>query len=188
MSCTISLLPMAIMGLVSLATTLATAGTVTAAGMTGLNAGASLVDKLNGRNYLKDALNNVNSEDVTEVVNIISKEYDTVFADIKLLKKTLEEHGAKEVQYTYNGLSCKIDCFAIDFYRENENEAFKMKVVQDCKENSENTFEELNLEYGMNTQEESYMKIKERLEAQNLKIAEEEILEDNSIVLTVNLD
>ena len=37
-------------------------------------------------------------------------------------------------------------------------------------------------------QEETYMKIKERISNKNLKIDNEEILEDDSIVLTINID
>ena len=38
------------------------------------------------------------------------------------------------------------------------------------------------------TQEASYNKIKERLESQNLKISDEEVFDDNTIVLTIDLD
>ena len=43
-------------------------------------------------------------------------------------------------------------------------------------------------EYTINAQEVSYNKIKERLEEQNLDIENEEIYDDNTIVLTVNLE
>ena len=68
------------------------------------------------------------------------------------------------------------------------NDAYRI-----CFECSEKGFEnleivdELNEEYQMNVQEQSYMTIKKNLEKQNLTIDHEEVLEDNSIMLTINL-
>ena len=64
-----------------------------------------------------------------------------------------------------------------------------MKITTKCKESELQSFvDDLNSEYRLNTQEENYIKIKERLDKQNLKIGEEEVFEDNTIVLTVNID
>ena len=40
----------------------------------------------------------------------------------------------------------------------------------------------------MNVQEESYLSIIEKLKENNMTVESEEVLEDNSIVLTVNLE
>ena len=63
-----------------------------------------------------------------------------------------------------------------------------MKVTCDADCDDSAIIEDLSSEYGMNAQEESYLKIKERLAQKNLQIDEEEVLEDNSIVLTVNIN
>lgn len=171
MSCTVMLLPAMIVGIAQIAVDL-----------------ASSANNNFDKSHLKEKLLSNNQNDLTDVVNIICKEYDTIYADVNLLVKTLQEHGVKDLQYTDNKVSCRFESFAMDFVRQSEYEAFKMKITQDCNINCENTIAELNSEYAINTQEESYIKIKQDLEAQNMQIADEEVLEDNSIVITVNVD
>ena len=59
----------------------------------------------------------------------------------------------------------------------NHNDEQDLDIVKDLGE-----------EYQMNVQEQSYNNIKKKLENQNLEIDSEEVLEDNSIMITVNLD
>ena len=42
-------------------------------------------------------------------------------------------------------------------------------------------------EYTMNAQEASYFKIKEKIEEKNYSIESEEVFDDNTIVLTINI-
>lgn len=122
-----------------------------------------------------------------DLVNILCKEYDTVFMDKDLLMKTLEEHGATDFEEVDGKIICKVDDFSLEFSK-NENEPYKMNVTCTCTDNLGETVEDINAEYALNVQEESYLKLKERLAQQKLQIEEEEILEDNSIMLTVNLE
>ena len=46
----------------------------------------------------------------------------------------------------------------------------------------------LNSEYAINVQEQSYNHIMEKLKDNNMTVEDEEIQEDNTIVITVNLD
>ena len=46
---------------------------------------------------------------------------------------------------------------------------------------------DLNDEYGLNIQEMTYNKIKERLEQENMRLESETVLDDNSIVLTIDV-
>ena len=132
---------------------------------------------------------------VNEAVNMISKEYETVFADRNLLLKTLEEHGVEDIHINGDSLTGKMGGFRIDCYREKQTafdskEAipFTMKITAECTEDDiTKLINEFNSEYALNTQEENYIKIKERLEQQGLKIDEEEVYEDDVIVLTVNI-
>lgn len=133
---------------------------------------------------------------INEAVNLISKEYGTVFADRNLLLKTLEEHGVEDIRINGDSLTGKMGGFRIDCYREkptafDSKEAipFTMKITAECSEDDiEELVNEFNSEYAMNTQEENYIKIKERLEEQGLKIDEEEVYDDDVIVLTVNIN
>lgn len=142
----------------------------------------------------------IQSEQVQKViqnaVDVISKEYETVFADRELLLKTLEEHGVENIQINGDSLTGKMGGFRIDCYREKQTafdfkEAipFNMKITADCSEEEiTELINEFNAEYALNTQEENYIKIKERLEEQGLKIEEEEVYDDDVIVMTVNIN
>lgn len=123
-----------------------------------------------------------------EQINSICKKYQTVFMDRDLLMKTLQEYGIQTLVVNKNRVSADIENFHLEFYRENETVPFDLKVT--CTEECDETviLSDLNSEYGMNAQEETYIKIKERLAQKNMKIDEEEILEDDSIMLTINLD
>ncbi len=141
--------------------------------------------KINSK--LQESLNSP-QELTRERLNKICNEYDTVFMDRDLLMKTLQEYGIQTLMVNKNKVEADIENFHLNFTRENETVPFKLKVT--CEESCDDTviLEDLNSEYGMNAQEESYIKIKERLAQKNLQIDEEEILEDNTIVLTVNIN
>ena len=113
----------------------------------------------------------------------------TAFMDKDLLIKTLKEHGCDQFKENFdNSFSCRVEGFKVDLYRQSEEEPYRIKISCAQDENYEEFLGDLNSEYALNTQEETYIKIKERLSAQNLKINEEEILEDNTIMLTINLE
>ena len=63
-----------------------------------------------------------------------------------------------------------------------------MQITYVSDKNLNEFVENIASEYTANVQEVSYNKIKERLAEKNLEIYEEEIYDDNTIVLTVNLD
>ena len=46
---------------------------------------------------------------------------------------------------------------------------------------------DLNDEYGLNIQEMTYNKIKERLDSENMRLESETVMDDNSIVLTIDI-
>ena len=70
-----------------------------------------------------------------------------------------------------------------------EKKPYKMKITTECTEDEiAELLNNINIEYTSNSQEENYIKIKERLENKGLKINEEEVFDDDTIVLTVNLD
>lgn len=129
-----------------------------------------------------------------EIVELICREYDTVFVDRDVLVKTLVEHGAKNVSYEKDIVSAEMEGFILEFYKPEPTEEmafppYKMRITTKCSEEDLLAlFENLSREYKMNSQEENYFKIKERLDKQNLKIIEEEVYDDDTIVLTVNID
>ena len=118
---------------------------------------------------------------------ICNKDFDTIIIDKDTLLKTLEEHGATNIVENNDCISCECDSFLLDFYKQ-ENEPYKVRVSYRKQQGMEELIANLGSEYSTNAQELSYNKIKERLETQNLEIENEEIYEDNTIVLTVNLE
>ena len=187
---------------------LVVAGGVMAGGV-GIGAGAYLNNELkdfqdnnNKVNHFNDineemkSILNKQKENITkeDLEKLISKEYQTTFVDKDLLMKTLEEHGCENMDFSNGVITCSLENFKFEFYKDNtlegeEKNAFRMKITTSCSdEELAQLIDDINSEYTMNTQEESYIKIKERLEQQGLRINEEEILEDDSIVLTVNIN
>lgn len=140
------------------------------------------------KDSIKAAIEQNNGEATPEMIEMICKDYQTVFMDKELLLKTLEEYGFDDFSFDNDKIKCSLEGFVLEFERESEKSPYNMKVscAQGCEESVIVT--DLNSEYGLNTQEETYIKIKERLANKNLKIDEEEVLEDDSIVLTINID
>ena len=127
---------------------------------------------------------NIGKEDIEQ----ICKNYTTVITDRELLMKTLKEHGVDNIAIKGDSINTKISEFNLLFSRTNMEMPYNLKVFTDCQTNNdEELINELFGEYCINTQEANYKKIKERLEQKNLQIDEEEILDDNSIMLTINL-
>ena len=129
-----------------------------------------------------------------EIINLICREYKTAFVSEEVLLKTLQEHGAENIYTEYGNISCEMEGFLLEFYKQDAADEmayppYRMKITTKCQESElQNFINDINSEYTKNTQEENYIKIKERLEKSNMKISDEEIFEDDTIVLTVDID
>ena len=143
---------------------------------------------------IKKLLKQSNGMVSKEIINLMCREYETVFVDEDVLIKTLSEHGAENIYTEGDKLSCEMEGFILEFYKDNPTEEiafppYKMKITTNCDEEEiQSLLDDINSEYKLNTQEENYIKIKDRLDKQNLKVEEEEVMDDNTIVLTVNID
>lgn len=112
-------------------------------------------------------------------------ELPTNYTDKDLLKKTLDEYGA-EIFYEYDDtIKCKIENSFLKFTKVDGSYSVKIinasngeKIYQDLKE--------LDLEYKRNLQEQVYINTKNNIKKEGMEIEKEEILEDNSIVLTIS--
>lgn len=131
-----------------------------------------------------------------EVMNkIYEKDFQTAIVDKNVLIKTLQEHGIPHIYEQGEDVFAEIDDLKLTFKKQ-ENLAYLLNVSCNADGKIKGFFEKavdkltsnLEEEYTANVQEVSYNKIKERLEAKNLSIDSEEILEDDSIVLTINLE
>lgn len=136
---------------------------------------------------LKQRIEENNGCMTEELMQEFCKEFETVFMDKDILIKTLEEHGLKNIECEGENIQGQIENFTVSFNRENTSIPYKMKIS--CTQEIETDMaQDINTEYAMNVQEETYIKLKERLEEKNLEIESEEVLDDDSIVITVNID
>ena len=120
--------------------------------------------------------------------SIFEKTFETPFMDKEILLKTMEEHGIEDINETGNVISGKIESFVLQFEKPDENSPYSLKILCNQKDNAEEKFSDIASEYSMNVQEASYLSIVEKLKENNLQIEEETVEDDNTIVLTVNLE
>lgn len=144
---------------------------------------SAVVSGLSGTNAQR-----VHLEDRQLEEKFFNKEFPTVIMDKQALLKTLEEHGATNFQTEENAISCNCEAFHLTFTKTEKDKPYTMVVTYNEEYGLNDLVENLSSEYASNAQEISYNKIKERLEKQNLEIEEEEVFDDNTIVLTVNLE
>lgn len=130
----------------------------------------------------------IHLHDNTLEEEFFNKEFPTVIMDKTALMKTLEEHGATSIQTDGTSISCNCEAFHLTFTKTEKDKPYTMVATYNQDYGLNDLVENLGSEYASNAQEISYNKIKERLEKQNLEIEEEEVYDDNTIVLTVNLD
>lgn len=140
------------------------------------------------QNRIKQSIEENNGCMTEELMQEFCKEFETVFMDKDILIKTLAEHGLQDIEGTDTLIHGKIENFTVSFSRENTTEPYKMKIMGAQDYDTTNIVSDIDTEYAMNVQEETYIKLKERLEEKKLEIESEEVLDDDSIMITVNID
>ena len=114
--------------------------------------------------------------------------YNTNYTDKGMLLNTLTEHGAEELVESDGEISCKLFGMEMIYYKKDGNGAYTLDITQvSNKGECEDVINDLNEEYGLNIQEMTYNKIKERLDKENMRLESESVLDDNSIVLTIEV-
>lgn len=140
------------------------------------------------QNRIKQSIEENNGCMTEELMQEFCKEFETVFMDKDILIKTLDEHGLKNIECEGENIQGQIENFTVSFSRENTNLPYKMKISCTQQQDETNMVQDINTEYAMNVQEETYIKLKERLKEKHMEIEHEEVLDDDSIVITVNID
>lgn len=116
-----------------------------------------------------------------------SEKIQTRFADNMILSGTLDEMG---VSYTRKGDSIVADFGEgkIEYSRDSVNAPYSMEIygVKDMNKVACNV-EAVDKEYGSNVQQYTYNRVKNNL-PDNMSMESEQILEDDSILLTINVD
>ena len=126
------------------------------------------------------------NKDYNKQGQTICSQYKTAFKDESLLIKTLNEHGVENITTANNKIYCNLESLNFEFEKDSEG-VYIMDITHKENDNMD-VVNELGEEYQLNAQEKSYIDLKNKLEKQNLEIDSEEVLEDNSIMITVNLD
>lgn len=113
---------------------------------------------------------------------------ETIFCDGSLLVKTLAEHGLNVQQLGENEFVVETESGLLHFFRNSEEVPFSLEVkgVQDTDELF-GALESFENEYGRNVQKFTYDNVLASLEEHGMSIQEEEILEDESILLTLSV-
>ncbi len=114
--------------------------------------------------------------------------YKTNYTDKGMLLNTLVEHGAEEIVETGDEVSCKLFGMEMVYYKKDGSKGYTLDITQvSNKSECEDVINDLNEEYGLNIQEMTYNKIKERLDRENMRLESETVMDDNSIVLTIDI-
>ena len=117
----------------------------------------------------------------------LEKGFDTVFVDSEILLKTLNEYDCHIEVINNNEYLVKTISGNLRYARENESETFKLYIdeITNVDELIEN-IRSFEVDYGKNVQTYTYNHIKENL-SNSMSIVNEEILDDDSLVLTIDV-
>ena len=133
--------------------------------------------------------NNCDDINIINTQSLIEKTFETPFVDKNLLIKTLEEHGVTDIQENdFGKISGKVDNYNLSFEKQEADKPYSLKISCYESDNAEEKIGDLSSEYALNVQEDTYLNIVEKLKANNMEIEDEEVMDDNTIVLTVNLE
>lgn len=113
---------------------------------------------------------------------------ETRFKDSNLLLKTLNEYGLKPKKTSSNGYAVRFSDGDIIYNRRSENVPFSM-TIKNIKDQDALVKElhEIEKEYNGNVQEYTYKRVLSNL-PEGMEIENEEVLEDNSILITLSVD
>ncbi|MDL2214211.1 hypothetical protein LJB76_01465 [Clostridia bacterium OttesenSCG-928-O13] len=112
----------------------------------------------------------------------------TTFTDATLLEKTLQEHGLVASSVAENDLVFKTEAGLLHYHRQQAGENFYVTAEQ--LEDVDGLMAELaclDEEYRQNVQSFTYHQLLDNLPQNNMTLQNEQILDDNSILLTIDV-
>ena len=180
MSCTVVAVPYALMWVVG--------AIATAAATAAQNSIDNKAENNELYNLLETDNKNCSEDRVITEKHFIEKTFETPFTDKEILRKTLEEHGVKNISEWETGITGDVDSYKLTFEKPAEDKPYNLRISCLEQDNAEEKVSDINSEYAMNVQEDAYMHIMDKLKENNMQVEEEEVMDDNTIVLTVNID
>ena len=156
--------------------------------------------RFDGKNYKylrksKSDFFYLESEQCISLLNLIrgakpvtSRTLKTNFTDRDILIKTLEEYGADNIESDKYNVSCNLFGMYFLYSKNNAQSSYDLEINKITDEDGcTKILNDLKDEYSSNVQDVTYRRIIERIKSHNLRIESEEIDEDNSIVLTIDV-
>lgn len=113
---------------------------------------------------------------------------ETAFVDADILQKTLTQHGLQVQAMSENEMIVHSDSGLLRYFRQEAGLPFSLELrnISNMHELLDSV-DELENEYGRNVQSFTYNKVMTGLIEHGMTVDTEEILEDDSILLTLNL-
>lgn len=113
---------------------------------------------------------------------------ETAFTDANLLHKTLTQHGLQVRSTHENELTVSSPSGVLRYFRQDNTQPFQLQIshVSNMRELLDSV-DELENEYGRNVQTFTYSKVMTSLYEHGMTVDQEEVLEDDSILLTLNV-
>ena len=113
---------------------------------------------------------------------------ETAFTDANLLSKTLLQHGLQVQVMGENEMVVVSESGILRYVRQDASQPFRLELENVCNlKELLDSVDELENEYGRNVQTFTYNKVMTSLIEHGMTVEQEEILEDDSILLTLNL-
>ena len=129
---------------------------------------------------VKEKCSNPRKKDIDDI--------ETRFADADILHSTLKEHGVNTIIHNKNNVEAIFEAGRITYHKNPNDENFKMRISNVT--NIDGLICDLDLienEYDLNLQSYTYNSVINNL-PENMSVENEEVLEDDSILITVNVD
>lgn len=128
-------------------------------------------------------LNEIRKENTQELPVL-----ETAFIDAGILHKTLSQHGLQVEVVTENEMVVRSESGTLRYFRLDSSLPYSLALsnISDLRELLDSV-DELENEYGRNVQSFTYHKVLVSLAEHGMTIDSEEILEDDSILLTLNV-
>lgn len=112
----------------------------------------------------------------------------TIFNDSGLLLNTLSEHGLQVEKLSENEFTVSTESGTLRYFRTDETQPFFLEAsrIRNMEELL-TSLDELENEYGRNVQAFTYNRVMTSLEEHGMSVMSEEILEDDTIMLTLQV-
>lgn len=191
MSCTILAIPYALAWVIGAVVVEATKQSITEQSLT-LDTNSELTNDYDTEVIQEEIPEQIQPHCEAQIISekhFIEKSLETPFMDKNLLIKTLKEHGVRGlIESDYGVITCYTGSYELKFEKIFEEKPYYLIIKCLDTDDAETKLKEIGNEYIVNVQEESYNNIVTKLKENNMQIENEEVCEDNTIVLTVNLE